>query len=206
MERARLRALQAQMNPHFLFNTLNTVAALAGPESPQTERVVERLAVVLRHSLQRADLPFTSMDDEVRFAREYLAVEEDRLGFRLRLSWDVQPDTLPLRIPTTSLLRLVEHAIARAVDARPNGGHLWISSSVADDRLQVSVEDGGPGEPAPVKDDTIFDDLRRRFWNAYGERYALDIEAVPDGRRVTVQLPAEPFDAQAGAIPERRLA
>jgi signal transduction histidine kinase len=204
VERARLVALQAQMNPHFLFNTLNTVAALAGPDSPRAERVVEHLSAVLRHSLQRADRPFTSVEDELRFVREYVDVEQERLGEKLRVTWDAAPATSPLRVPTMSLLPLVENAIAYAVETRPGGGHIHISSATAAGGylLRLTVEDDGPGFPADLKDSHGLGDLRQRLRAEYERGYTLDTETLPTGARVTLSVPATRFDAQPATRPD----
>jgi Histidine kinase len=197
-ERARLAALQAQMNPHFLFNTLNTVAALASPDSPRAERVVEHLSAVLRHSLQRADQPFTSLEDELRFVREYLEVEHIRLGPRLRVSWNIHDDTRPLRVPTMCVLSLVESAIAQSVEARAAGGHVEIASALTADGslLSLSVEEYGPGDPPAMKDRRTLEDLRQRLDAEYGHTYALDAEPIATGTRVTMSVPATAFEAQ----------
>jgi signal transduction histidine kinase len=199
LERARLGALQAQMNPHFLFNTLNTVAALAGPDSPRAERVVEHLSAVLRHSLQRADRGFTSVDDELQFTREYLDVEQARLGDRLKVTWNVSADTLPLRVPTASVQPLVENAIAYAIETRPDGGHIHIASArtAGGYLLRLSVEDNGPGFPADMKDGHGIGDLRQRLRAEYQRKCELDTETLPTGARVTISVPATRFDPQA---------
>lgn len=202
-ERARLGALQAEMNPHFLFNTLNTVAALAGPDSPRAERVVEHLSAVLRQSLQRADRPFTSVDDEVRFVRAYLDVEQERLGTRLQAAWNIGPDTGLLRVPTMCLLPLVENAIAYAIEPRPEGGHVRIATATTAGGylLRLSVEDNGPGFPADMKEGRGLGDLRQRLRAEYERTCELDIETLSTGGRVTISIPATRFDAQAAAGP-----
>jgi signal transduction histidine kinase len=195
MERARFAALQAQMNPHFLFNTLNTVAALAGPDSPRAERVVEHLSAVLRQSLQRANQPFTSLGDEVRFITEYLDVEQARLGTRLDVTWNINAQTLPMRVPTMCLLPLVENAIVHAIELRADGGHVQISSMFVAGGylLRMSVEDDGPGFPPDMKDGTGLGGLRERLHAEYGRTHALDTETLPTGARATISLPARPF-------------
>jgi hypothetical protein len=199
LERATLTALQTQMNPHFLFNTLNTVAALAGAESPRAERIVEHLSAVLRHSMQRADRPFTSLEDEMRFVREYLAVEQSRLGPRLRMTWNIDTETLPLRVPTMCLLPLIENAIAYGVESRPEGGHVQISSTrtAGNYLLRISVEDDGPGIPPDADDGVGLADLRKRLWAEYGRTFELDTETLPTGACVTINIPATRFELPA---------
>jgi signal transduction histidine kinase len=207
LERARLGALQAQMNPHFLFNTLNAVATLAGSDSPRAERVVEHLSAVLRHSLQRANRPFTSVDDEMRFIREYLDVEQERLGARLRVTWDVGGDTLQLRVPTASVQPLVENAVTYAIDPRPEGGHIHIASTrtAGGYLLRLSVEDNGPGFPADMKEGHGLGDLRQRLRAEYDRTCEVDTETLPTGARVSISVPATRIDSgPAGSSGEER--
>jgi LytS/YehU family sensor histidine kinase len=187
------------MNPTFLFNTLDTVAALAVADPARAERVVEHLSAVLRHSLQRADRPFTSVADEMRFVREYLAVEQERLGWRLRVTWDIHDDTLDLRMPTMSVKTLVESTIAGAVEARPAGANIQISSALNPSRqtLRLSVEDSGPGLPAEARNSPGIGELRGRLYAMHERTFDVDQAMLPTGARLTISIPAARFEGGA---------
>jgi len=108
---ARLAALQAQMNPHFLFNTLNTVAALVRTDAVRAEATVENLASVLRRTLDRSRHPLTTVGEEVDYVRDYLEIERERFGERLRVEWSIPDDLRSGEIPTMTLQPLVENSV-----------------------------------------------------------------------------------------------
>jgi len=135
----------------------------------------------------------------MQFIREYLAIEHERLGDRLRVTWDVGADTRSLRVPTASMQPLVENAVRYAVEPRPAGGHLHIASTRAASGylLRLSVEDDGPGFPAGVKDGRGLADLRERLRAEYGRTSELDTETRPAGARATISVPATNFAPDA---------
>jgi LytS/YehU family sensor histidine kinase len=207
VERVRLVALQAQMNPQFLFNTLSTVAALAVPEPARAERVVEHLSAVLRHSLQRADQPATTVDDEMRFVREYLAVEQERLGWRLRVTWAIDDYTRDLRVPAMSVGTLVEEAIARGVESRQAGGDLRISAihTATGDLLRLSVDVDGPGAVEAEGKASRLVTLRQRLRAEYDDTFALDQETLTTALRLSISIPAVRMGADAVSMQQAEL-
>ena len=144
-DRARMAALQAQMNPHFLFNALNTVASLLATDAPRAERTIENLSSVLERTLSRSTEALSTLNDELRFVREYLDIERERFGDRLAVTFDVDPAAALMRVPTMSLQPLVENAIKHALVERLEGGHVRIEARVAKSEVRLSVEDDGPG-------------------------------------------------------------
>lgn len=187
---ARLAALQARMNPHFLFNALNTVASLVRSSPSSAERVVEDLADVLRTTLQRSAEAMSTVGAEVDYLRAYLAVEETRWGDRLRVVWDV-PDALrALALPPMLLQPLVENALGHGL-ARIDGGTVRISACAQGARLVVTVQDDGEGFPVAWKEGTGIGNLRQRLATVYGLEATLEIEPVQSGARVTVVVPIE---------------
>ena len=144
---ARLSALQARMNPHFLFNALNTVAALVRTEPARAERVTESLSDVLRMTLERTGAARGSVDDEVRYVRAWLAVEQERWGDRLRVDWTIDPQALPAALPPLVLQPLVENSLRHGMGSRIDGVTIAIAISREDTDLVLVVADDGVGFP-----------------------------------------------------------
>lgn len=188
---AELSALQAQMNPHFLFNTLNTVAALARSDAGAAERTVEHLSGMLRRTLDRSRRTFSTLEDEVDYVRSYLGIEQERLGERLAVRWSVDERTRVLKLPTMTFQPLVENALKYAVNTRLDGGELRIVAERSNGRLRLAVEDDGPGFPRRYEEGTGLGNLRRRLDTIYGERAKLTVGPGDGGARVVIELPAE---------------
>lgn len=146
---AHLQALRYQLNPHFLFNTLNAISTLVVEErNRDAERMVARLSDFLRLTLDadtRAEVPLA---EELEFARRYLNIEQIRFGDRLHVSVDADPDTLSAQVPPLVLQPLVENAVRHGILPREDGGRLSIETRRVADRLHMRVADDGPGPPA----------------------------------------------------------
>jgi sensor histidine kinase YesM len=188
---ARLAALQAQMNPHFLFNALNTIASLVRTDARAAEATTENLAAILRRTLDRSRSTLSTVEDEADYLRAYLAIEQERYGERLSVDWDVDPDTLPLRIPPMTLQPLAENALKHGIGGRLEGGRMRISARRVDGALRLEVQDDGAGFAPDARDGTGLGNLRARLATLYGARASLTIDRLPRGARVTVQLPVE---------------
>jgi signal transduction histidine kinase len=190
-ERARLSVLRAQMTPQFLFGALERIELCAVTDAPRSEQIVEQLSVMLRHSLQRSTQPFTTVEDEVRFACEFLDVERSRSDSRMTVTTEIDPATSDLLVPTMCLQPIVENAIVHAMRARPATGHIRISASLAGggSLLRLCVEDNGPGFPAATHEHRGLSDLRTRLRSIYERGQALDAEALSTGARVTISIP-----------------
>lgn len=191
---AQLSALQARMNPHFLFNALNTVASLVR-ESPETaERTVEHLADVLRRTLDHSRDPLRTVGDELEYLEAYLAVEQERWGDRLEVEWRIDPQTRPLPLPPMTLQPLVENALKHGLGGRLEGGQLTIGAEVDNGRLVLTVTDDGAGLSVRAPEGTGLGNLRRRLATLYGEQARVEIERRDRrherGTRVVVELPA----------------
>ena len=188
---ARLSALQAQMQPHFLFNALNTVAALTRSDPRVAESTVEHLAEVLRATLDRSQQARTTLADEVRFVRAYLGVEAQRFGDRLRIDWAIDPAAEPLEVPPFVLQPIVENALKHGIGPRAGGGRIQISAGHAAGRLHLTVEDDGEGFDRRFEDGTGLGNLRERLAVLYGSAASVTVHPVPTGARVSVEIPAE---------------
>lgn len=188
---AQLSALQAQMNPHFLFNALNTVASLVRSNPRTAERTVEHLSDVLRRTLARSSRTSGTVAEEIEYLKAYLAVEQQRFGDRLSVEWSVTPDALPCSLPPLMLQPLVENALRHGLGARLEGGHLSIGVARDNGHLELTVTDDGAGMPTRVTEGTGLGNLRRRLTTLYGNAARLSLETASPGTTVRLQLPVQ---------------
>jgi two-component sensor histidine kinase len=143
---AHLRALQSNLNPHFLFNALNGIATLVREgDASAASAMIDALSVLLRSTLQRLNTAEIRVSEELQLIEQYLRIQRFRFGDRLRSTVVVEPDALDALIPTLILQPLVENAVRHGVLPREDGGSLWISIRKVLETLIVSVEDDGPG-------------------------------------------------------------
>jgi two-component system LytT family sensor kinase len=145
---ARLDALQRQINPHFLFNTLNSIASLIRFRPEQARELIVKLASILRVLLQDRD-DLMQLRDEIQFADDYLDIEVARFGTeKLRVVKEIDPDTLEVLVPTMLLQPLIENSIKHGLEPRIDGGTITLRSRLQGDKLILTVEDDGVGMPA----------------------------------------------------------
>lgn len=149
--RAQLRALQAQINPHFLFNAFNVLAELTHEDPAVAERLVGDLAYLLRYSLRSSAVGMVPLRQELDAVERYLRVERARLGPRLKVRRDVDEETTEWRIPGLVLQPLVENSVQHAVAPRPEGGEIRIVVRRLGAGVRIAVEDDGPGVPRSVR-------------------------------------------------------
>ncbi len=189
---ARLAALQAQLNPHFLFNSLNTIAVLVrGGDSGAAARVVEQLSDVLRRTLRRTQGNEVALADELELVRQYLAVEEARFSDRLRPQFDVDPSMLSAAIPTFALQHLVENAVRHGIARRTEAGRVVVRARRDGDMLELTVEDDGPGitdEGMQTKGHGL-ENTRERLRTLYGERASLEVTRAEQGTVARLRIP-----------------
>jgi signal transduction histidine kinase len=146
VKEAELRALKSQINPHFIFNSLNSLRALIDEDPTRARQAVTQLANLLRYSLQSAQSETVAFEDELRVVNDYLALEQVRHEERLRLRLDIEPDTLGLAVPPLLLQTLVENAVKYGISNRPEGGEIVISARCEGGNLRLRVTN--PGELA----------------------------------------------------------
>ncbi len=143
---AELSALRAQLNPHFLFNTLNSIMALAGPGQPRTMQAIAQLAAMLRYTLgQNTEEEGVSLRQELDFTEQYLALETLRFGNRLKVRRDIDPAALLCRLPPLTLQPLVENAIRHGLAPRAASGTLTLRATLLGGVLHVDIQDDGLG-------------------------------------------------------------
>jgi LytS/YehU family sensor histidine kinase len=189
---ARLGALQAQVNPHFLFNTLNTLVVLVRDgDRPGAVNLIELMSEVFRRTLRRDAGAESALGDEVLLVRRYLAIEEARFPDRLRVMLDVAPGLEGAAMPSFALQHLVENAIRHGIARRQDAGQLWITIARDGDQLVMTVTDDGigvtPGEP-PTGHGIA--NTRERLSALYGREASLTVEPRSEGGTVaTLRIP-----------------
>jgi two-component system sensor histidine kinase AlgZ len=188
---ARLASLESRVHPHFLFNTLNAISALVHDDPDRAERTVERLAALLRFSLDASGRGVVPVADELRIVGDYLEIERTRFGDRLAYAVDVEPAVRHWTIPPLAIQTLVENSVKHAIAPRPAGGRIHVAVRAAGDRLVVTVWDDGPGfAAAAVENGHGVDTLRGRLTARYGPAATFDVTRSEGGTLVTVSLPA----------------
>ena len=190
--KARLQALEMQIHPHFLFNTLHAVASLIRVKEDQAAiRMLVGLSDLLRIALRNRDAQEVPLREELDFARRYLEVEGIRFEDRLRAEIDVAPDApLDALVPHLILQPLVENAIRHGVEARAAAGRVRVEVTRADGMLRLRVGDDGPGPKENGRRGVGLANTRERLAHLYGDRQRFELAAGADGGAVaTVEVP-----------------
>ena len=194
--RAELEALRSQLNPHFLFNTLHSVMALVRHDPPAAEDALEKLAMLLRHTLvanQNAEDVLFS--EELDFIRDYLALEQIRLGNRLRFEPSIDPDALTCLLPPLTLQPLIENSVKHAISPRPEGGLLQLKAERRNGLLILEVLDDGPGAEMNELDRSAGSGLKiaqQRLAIRFGNRAGFKVITQPQkGFAVRMEIPAD---------------
>ena len=191
--RAQIRALQAQIRPHFLFNTLNVLSNLIHTDPRKAEDLTEELAMVFRYTLDATRTEWVPLEDEIRFVTSYLRIEKARFEGRLGYLIDLEPQTKTARIPPMILQPVVENAVRHGIASRIQGGTVRLSASSSEGRLVLVVEDSGSGlkkESASDGHGIGLKNVRDRLKHIYRDQAILQLTAVdPIGTRVTLTLP-----------------
>jgi signal transduction histidine kinase len=200
---AQLAALRAQINPHFLFNSLNSIAQLIHSDPDKAEVCVERLGEIFRYMLNRAEKEFVPLGDELQVAEAYLEIERARFGDRLHVETHIDPRSLKQMIPNLILQPLVENAVKHGLSRKLGPGTVRIDAEVNGTLLTLTVlDDGlgmGNGALAEVYERGVgLSNLRARLERLYGPAHLPEITSAPgDGTRVCLRLPMRPFEAAA---------
>ncbi|HEV7667476.1 MAG TPA: histidine kinase [Thermoanaerobaculia bacterium] len=208
---AEWKALRAQLDPHFLFNGLNTIAALAASDPAGTRRMAILLAEFLRRSLQLGSREEIPLAEEAALASSYLAVERARFGERLEVIEALEPAALTQKVPPLLLQPLIENAVRHGIAQLLDGGVVRIEArldEIGGGRLHLAVENPcDPDRPASTGHGVGLGNIRARLAGRYGEAASLRILATPGRFRVEIELPAgqalrlEGGSAQAASAP-----
>jgi signal transduction histidine kinase len=191
---AQLQALQRQLHPHFLFNTLNAISALMHRDVEAADQMLSRLSDLLRIALDQRGQQEVALKDELEFLQKYLEIEQARFGDRLTVEFSIDPETLDAQVPNLILQPLVENSIRHAVAVRIEPGHIAVKARRVEDALELTVRDNGPGMPpgrlaSPARGLGL-SNTRSRLERLYGAAQHLTFAEPPGGGLiVTVSLP-----------------
>jgi two-component system sensor histidine kinase AlgZ len=187
---AELRALRAQVDPHFLFNSLNSIATLTGEDAAAARRMCLLLAGFLRRSLQLGGRDRVTLGEEIDLVEEYLAIEKVRFGARLDVRREVAPDGRDALVPPLLLQPLVENAVRHGIAQRVEGGTLALRAVRSGGEVVVTIENPrNPERSGPGGAGLGLDNVRGRLRSLYGDRARLDVASPREAFRVTVTLP-----------------
>lgn len=189
--RARVQALQARIRPHFLFNSMNTIAALVRTQPDSAETAIEDLSDLFRASLDTFHGQMT-LGDELELARRYLSIEELRLGERLSVNWDLDAVPMDLSVPPLVLQPLLENAIYHGIEPLPDGGTIQVSGKVADSVLELVISNPVPeaGIGGRHTGNRIAqENIRQRLQIAFGKKAQLETSKHEGHYLVTLHLP-----------------
>ena len=205
---ARLDAVRARLNPHFLFNALHTLAALVKFHPTMAESAIERLGDMLRYTLKEDGRELVEFAEEYEFTRQYIAFEQLRYEDRLRVNLQIDPESFHFDVLPFSIQTLAENAVRHAISIRPEGGCIWIRCCCQDGRLSVSVRDDGPGGSADPGQSHQFGlrSLQERLRAAYGAVADLRLHSSPEGfeARFVVPSPSESSFVDRERLGERQ--
>lgn len=198
LAQARLDAISAQLNPHFLFNALNSIAELVHHDAARADRMLVALSALLRRSLDTSRLQWVSLREELELLAQYLDIEKVRLGERMQVHWHVAEECLDEAVPPLLLQPLVENAVVHAIARRLRPGNLRIAAGITHGVLWLGVEDdGAEGRPDAGGNGIGLANTRARLQTLYGGRATLSISVVESGgTRVELRLPRQ----QAGVV------
>jgi signal transduction histidine kinase len=194
LAQAQLQVLKIQLQPHFLFNTLHTISALMHQDVELADRMLARLADLLRLTLDNAGLQEVPLQQELEFIQPYLEIEQARLGARLQVQMEIDPETRDAAVPNLVLQPLVENAIRHGIAPRPEGGRLAIRTRRTPGQLQLEVADDGPGLPpddgVPCREGFGLKNTRARLEQLYGPSHQFTLSTGnPGGLVVTLAIP-----------------
>jgi hypothetical protein len=205
LTRARLDALAAQLNPHFLFNALNSIAELIHYDADAAEHALLSLSALLRRSLSNSTRQEVRLADEVALLRHYLSIEQIRLGKRLQLDWRVDAGCLDFFVPALLLQPLVENAIVHGITPRRRPGSIAIGAAAEAGQLTLSVVSDGVAGPADAVDRGFgigLANTRARLRCLYGDAWRLDLQTDAAGHtEVRVCIPQHTTPSQTQAEP-----
>jgi two-component system LytT family sensor kinase len=197
-EQAELRALRAEISPHFVYNALTTIASFVRSDPDRARDLLLDFALYIRHNLARRG-EYTTLAGEFRAVEAYLALARAVLGERLRVQVRIAPEVLPVAIPFLALQPLVENAVQHGVEGTEGGGSVQVSGEAQGEDCVIAVEDDGPGMTPDRARDVLAGrgggslglvNVDRRLRAVFGAGYGLVIETAPGaGTRVVVRVP-----------------
>ena len=199
---ARLKTLEAELHPHFLFNTLHAISTLVHTNPESADRMISRLSDLLRLTFDRSGAPGVSLQEELEFLQKYLEIEQVRFQDRLSVRFEVDPDTLDAEVPRLILQPLVENAIKHGIAPRSGQGLIQISARRHDDTIAIEVRDDGiglsGGARSRLHNGVGLANTRDRLKYLYGDRQRLTFSDGQGGLAVAMEFPLKRVPPSAG--------
>ena len=199
---AQLKTLQAELHPHFLFNTLHAISTLVHTSPDSADRMISRLSDLLRLTFDGTGTPSVSLQEELEFLQKYLEIEQIRFQDRLSVIYDVEAETLDAEVPRLILQPLVENAIKHGVSPRSGRGLIQISARVRERALWIEVRDNGlglNGQPrSRLQSGLGLSNTRARLECLYGAAHRLEFSEISEGLAVEMQIPLTRVPPGAG--------
>lgn len=191
---AKLSALKMQLQPHFLFNTLNSIAALLRRDADKAEHMIAYLGEFLRMTLNASDANQTKLEKELHFTKTYLKIEQIRFQDKLKTSFEIAPDALDSSVPTLILQPLIENAVRHGFADKSADCRLLICAAKKGNRLHIEIRDNGTGFDGDLADDSAHGlglrNTKQRLRETYGNDFSFGIENNGAGATVTIEIPA----------------
>ncbi len=199
LARAQLETLRAQLHPHFLFNTLNSIVGLIrNNENRAAIRMTTGLSELLRHALDSADRQEVALSDEIEFINRYLGIQQMRFSDRLRVEIDIAQDAMEARVPSLILQPIVENAVHHGIAARDAAGSVKLSATRSNGRLEISVYNDGPQLPTDWRMEQCrgigLANTRARLNQLYGTNCQFDLRNRDAGVVATLAIPFQPAE------------
>ena len=189
---AELKALRAQINPHFLFNSLNSISALTGIDAAQAREMCVRLSEFLRNSLRMGERETVPLSEELALAHSYLGVEQVRFGARLRVEQQIEPGCEACLVPPLLLQPLVENAVKHGIASMVDGGAIRLEARLQETALHISVDNPFDPEGAAARRNGMgLQIVKRRLLARYGDRADMVTTSLENHYRVEILLPRE---------------
>jgi two-component system, LytTR family, sensor kinase len=190
---ARLRTLEAELHPHFLFNTLHAISSLVHTNPDAADRMISRLSDLLRLTFDRSGSAGVSLQEELEFLQKYLEIEQTRFQDRLSVRFDIDPETLDAEVPRLILQPLVENAIKHGVSPKPGSGLVQIAARRRGDGLWIEVSDNGvglsAGARARLRSGVGLSNTRDRLQCLYGTAHRIEFSDEAKGLAVRLEIP-----------------
>lgn len=191
LHRLEARHLRSQLNPHFLFNTLNAISELGYRDPGAADRTVTQLSNLLRISLDTGSRHEIALKDELEILKRYLDIQQTLLQNRLKIEFDIAPDTLNARVPSMILQPLAENAVTHGITTTTAVGRIVVSARRDAETLVLGVSDNGPGvEPGRVAERVGLGNTRTRLAHLYGDAQRFDLaNAAGGGATARLRIP-----------------
>jgi LytS/YehU family sensor histidine kinase len=188
-----LRTLEAELHPHFLFNTLHAISSLVHTNPDGADRMISRLSDLLRLTFDRSGAPRISLQEELEFLQKYLEIEQTRFNDRLSVKFDIDPETLDAEVPRLILQPLVENAIKHGVSPKPGAGLVQIATRRQGENLWIEVSDNGvglsAGARARLRNGVGLSNTRDRLECLYGAAHRIEFSDGTLGLAVRLEFP-----------------